>query len=235
MPTDIDRQIQRSADLLNRVSARQLRKRTRSALRRVRRAGKYAAISITAILVAALVVAMLHPIGLTGVLIVAMAIPLAFLLSVLLSGERGVFRENLTTLDIVSLPAATERWLDSQRRALPARAMPILDQIGQRLDDLTPQLQRLPPDEPAAREVRALLADHLPQLVTGYQSIPRDLRGVERNGRVPDRQLVESLSLIEREIGEMTEVLARGDLDRLAAHGRYLEIKYHDTPDIGRG
>jgi hypothetical protein len=84
-------------------------------------------------------------------------------------------------------------------------------------------------------EVRALLSEHLPQLVSGYRSIPRDLRRVESNGRVPDRQLIDGLSLIEKEIGEMTENLARGDLDRLAAHGRYLEIKYQEMKEIGQG
>ncbi|HEX7854247.1 MAG TPA: hypothetical protein VF503_11180 [Sphingobium sp.] len=100
---------------------------------------------------------------------------------------------------------------------------------------MAPQLHQLNPQEPAAREVRALLAEHLPQLVTGYQSIPPELRRVERNGRVPDRQLIDGLSLIEREIGEMTEDLARGDLDKLAAHGRYLELRYEEMKQIGEG
>lgn len=234
MPSDVDRQIQRSADLLQRVSARQLHKRARSAARRTKRAVKYMAISVTAILVAMLGWAILSPIGFQGVMIMALAIPLALILSVVLSAERSVPVTELGSTDLLALPAATERWLDTQRRALPGPAIPLLDRISERLEALSPQLQGLNPQELAAHEVRQLLSEHLPQLISGYKAIPQELRRVERNGRVPDRQLLDSLSLIEEEIGEMTENLARGDLDRLAAHGRYLELKYAEMKQIGQ-
>ncbi|MFT3967306.1 MAG: hypothetical protein QM690_15625 [Sphingobium sp.] len=234
MPSDVDRQIQRSAELLQRVSARQLHKRARSAARRVKRTVKYAAVSVTAIIVVTLGWAILSPVGLQGLLIAALAILLALIGSVLLSGERPVPRAELARTDLPTLPAATERWLDAQRRALPATVMPVLDRIGARLENLAPQLRNLNPQEPAANEVRMLLTEHLPQLVGGYLSIPPELRRTARNGRVPDRQLVDGLTLIEEEIGEMTSDLARGDLDRLAAHGRYLELKYAEMKEIGR-
>ncbi|HEX7872715.1 MAG TPA: hypothetical protein VF475_07390 [Sphingobium sp.] len=232
MPSEVDRQIQRSAELLQRVSARQLHKRARAAGRRAKRAVKYAVVSVTAIIVATLGWAIISPIGLQGVLIAAMLILLALIASVMLSGERAVPVEALGRTGLLTLPAATERWLDAQRRLLPAPAMPIIDRIGTRLEALAPQLRDMNPQEPAAQEIRTLLADHLPQLVNGYGSIPPELRKAERNGRVPDRQLIDGLSLIEQEIGEMTESLARGDLDRLAIHGRYLELKYTETKEI---
>ncbi|MCE7797687.1 hypothetical protein LWE61_14140 [Sphingobium sufflavum] len=229
--SEVDRQVQRSADLLARVSARQIGRRARSAGRRAKRAVKYAVWSVTAIIVITLGWAIIAPIGLQGVLIAALALFGAVVLSVLLSAERTPPVQALGGMELSALPIATERWLDGQRRSLPAPAMLLLDRIGERLEAMAPQLQRLNPGEPAAREVRALLSEHLPQLVVGYQSIPADLRRVERNGRVPDRQLIEGLGVIEREMGEMTEQLARGDLDSLAAHGRYLELKYVDERD----
>jgi hypothetical protein len=69
--------------------------------------------------------------------------------------------------------------------------------------------------------------------VTGYQSIPEPLRHTPRNGRVPDAQLVEGLSVIEQEIGAMTQQLASGDLDKLATHNRYLELKYQEAKELG--
>lgn len=235
MPTDVDRQLQRSAELLNRVSARQLQKRARAAGRRAKRMAQYAFFSVTAIILVAIGAGFVAPLGFSGVMLTALAIMVALVLSVMLSGERKVPARDLGRLEITALPAATERWLDGQRAALPAPATQLFDRIGDRLEALAPQLVQLGPEEPAAREVRALLSEHLPQLVSDYRSIPKDLRRVERNGRVPDRQLVDGLSLIEKEIGEMTENLARGDLDRLAAHGRYLEIKYQEMKEIGQG
>jgi hypothetical protein len=145
----------------------------------------------------------------------------------------NVTMAKLGETDLKTLPLKTEIWLESQRKALPAPAIPILDAIGIRLETLAPQLARLNPQEPAALEVRRLLSDHLPELVTGYQSIPAPLRAQPRNGRVPDAQLVEGLSVIEQEIGTMTEQLASGDLDKLAAHNRYLEVKYLEAKELG--
>ncbi len=112
-------------------------------------------------------------------------------------------------------------------------AAPIFDAISGRLETLAPQLAKLGQNEPAALEIRRLLSDHLPQLVTGYQSIPMPLRNQPRNGRVPDAQLVEELSVIEQEIATMTEQLASGDLDNLAAHNRFLEMKYIEAKEVG--
>ena len=80
---------------------------------------------------------------------------------------------------------------------------------------------------------RSLVAMYLDDIPIGLNMSNPELRAVEHNGRVPDRQLLDGLSLIEREIGEMTENLARGDLDKLAAHGRYLELKYAEMKEIG--
>ncbi|HEX7820261.1 MAG TPA: hypothetical protein VF463_06545 [Sphingobium sp.] len=234
-PSEVDRQIERSADLLARISARQIGRRARSAGRRAKRIVKYSVSSMTAIIIVTLGWAILSPIGLQGILVAALAIFVAIILSVLLSGERAVPVGDMHRVELGALPLATERWLDDQRRSLPAPAVSLVDRIGERLEAMAPQLQRLNPQEPAAQEVRALLSDHLPQLVTGYQSIPRNLRRVERNGRMPDRQLIEGLAVIAQEIGEMTEKLASGDLDSLAAHGRYLELKYQDVREIGQG
>jgi hypothetical protein len=52
------------------------------------------------------------------------------------------------------------------------------------------------------------------------------LRGTPRNGRTPDQQLIDGLTVIEREIGEMSTQLAQGDLDTLETRSRFLEIKY---------
>jgi hypothetical protein len=147
----------------------------------------------------------------------------------------AVKREKLAQADLKTLPLQTEIWLESQRRSLPSPAVRLVDSIGHKLETLAPQLQGVDPNEPAAFEIRRLLADHLPELVTGYQSIPEPLRRQERNGRVPERQLIEGLQVIDREIGTMTENLAAGNLDKLATHNRFLELKYQEAKELGQG
>ena len=184
------------------------------------------------VVVGAAVVGFVMPLGSSGLLIV-MGLLLACLLFAFVPATATVTPAKLGETDLKALPLKTEIWLESQRKLLPAPAMPILDAIGSRLETLAPQLATLNPQEPAALEVRRLLSDHLPELVTGYQSIPAPLRGQPRNGRVPDAQLVEGLSVIEQEIATMTQQLASGDLDKLAAHNRYLEIKYQEAKELG--
>lgn len=235
MASEVDEVVSRANELIVRTSERY---RSTSARGRAHKRQdlmtrlKRMIVAAAAVIVGATVVGFISPIGSTGLLIV-MALLLACLIFAFVPSEPTVTTEKLGETDLKTLPLKTEIWLESQRRALPAPAVPILDAIGNRLETLAPQLAKLDPREPAALEVRRLLADHLPELVNGYQSIPVPLRGQPRNGRVPDAQLVEGLSVIEQEIGTMTEQLASGDLDKLAAHNRYLEIKYQEAKELG--
>ena len=94
-------------------------------------------------------------------------------------------------------------------------------------------MERLDPQDPAAQDVRRLLSDHLPELVTGYQSIPQPMRREERNGRVPEQQLIDGLGVIDAEIARMSEQLASGDLNKLATQNRFLELKYQEAKELG--
>ncbi len=235
MASEVDELISRSNELIARTSERY---RSTSARGRAHKRQdlmtrlKRMIIAAVLVVVGAAVVGFVMPLGSSGLLIV-MALLLACLLFAFVPATPSVTPEKLGETDLKALPLKTEIWLESQRKALPAPAVPILDAIGNRLETLAPQLAKLSPLEPAAVEVRRLLADHLPELVNGYQSIPAPLRGQPRNGRVPDAQLVEGLSVIEQEIATMTEQLASGDLDKLAAHNRYLEIKYQEAKELG--
>jgi hypothetical protein len=129
--------------------------------------------------------------------------------------------------DIAQLPAQTDEWLDEQRRMLPMAAQGSLDSIAVRLEALTPQLQTLDAQQPAAVEIRRLLGEELPELVRGYQKVPRALQQQPLHGGLsPERQLVEGLATIDQQIGRVHEQLAADDLHALATHQRYLDLKY---------
>jgi len=237
MVTEVDRQIARSAELLNRTSDRYRGLSGRA--RQYKRSGfakkvKRIAGALLAILIASAVWGFITPLGANGVLIVAGLLVAAFLLFAMLPTVPQVKAEKLAQADIKTLPLQTEIWLESQRKALPAPAVKLMDDIGVRLETLGPQLVGLSNDEPAAVEIRKLLSDHLPELVGGYRSIPEPMRREKRNGRIPDTQLVEGLSVIEREIGEMSDKLAAGKLDNFAIQNRFLELKYLEAKELGQ-
>lgn len=134
--------------------------------------------------------------------------------------------ETLRQTDLGTLAGKTEIWLEAQRPALPPPAISIVQDIGVRLDQLAPQLQTLNENDPAAREVRKLVGEHLPELINGYKRIPDSLRRQDNAGKTPEQQLIDGLQRIDREIETMTGQIARGELDKLATRERFLEIRY---------
>ena len=226
--TDVDRQIERSAATLERVRTRvgdlapgSRRRREAEVLRRLGRI----ALADLVILVGALLVGWFVPLGTGGALLVVALLALATALFAIFPVARAPRAEALATAPIAALPAQTARWLEAQRPALPAPARSLAENIGVRLDTLAPQLATLDEREPVAAEARKLVAE-LPELIRSYERVPGTLRGVERNGRTPDQQLVEALRVLDEEIGDLSRQLAQGDLDRFETRGRYLEIKY---------
>jgi cell division protein FtsB len=130
--------------------------------------------------------------------------------------------------DLPALPAQTEQWLEDQRSGLPWAAQKQLDSLTMRIEALTPQLKALDPQSPSAGEVRRLLAEELPELVRSYHKVPRALAQQPLyGGPSPERQLVEGLETIDKQVGRMHEQLATEDLHALATHQRYLDMKYN--------
>jgi hypothetical protein len=223
-----DDTLARANEVLDRVSDRYRagpgrRARESDIAKRVTRAAIADGAILAAVVAFALIVG---PIGMFGFLALVLALIAATAFFLAMPATSAPTFEKLRAVELKALPAQTGRWLDTQRPALPAPAINLVDQIGLKLDALTPQLATLDENTPVASEVRKLVGEQLPEFIKGYERVPSALRGVERNGKTPDQQLVEGLRVIGSEIDEMSAQLAQGDLDSLATRGRYLEIKY---------
>ncbi len=199
------------------------------ALRRAHFWGKIsrAALAVGAVLIGAGIVgAIIDGIGFWGVMITGIAGAAAAYVLMRYPDMPMPTTETLRQTDLATLAGKTEIWLEAQRPALPAPAVTLMQDIGLRLDQLAPQLSTLSENDPAAREVRKLVGEHLPELINGYKRIPDSLKRQEHAGKTPEQQLVDGLKLIDREIETMTGQISRGELDKLAVRGRYLEMKY---------
>ncbi len=182
-----------------------------------------------AVVIAAIVAGMiLNGIGFVGVMIAFGLILLAFVFAALLPGLPEPTPETIRQADLKTLAGKTEIWLERQRPALPAPAVTLIDGIGIRLDQLSPQLAMLGENDPAASEVRKLVGEYLPEMINGYRAIPEPLRRKDNGGSTPEEQLIGGLKTIDREIETMTGQIARGELDKLATRGRFLELKYDE-------
>lgn len=196
------------------------------ALRKLVRVGIATGVIVFGAMVAGLII---DGIGWTGIISAMLAIVAAIAFFGSYPRMTVPSRASLGGGDVRSLVGRTELWLESQRPALPAPAVQLVDQIGLQLDALGTQLDGIDQNAPAAAEVRKLVGEHLPELVSSYTAIPRHLRGEERVGRTPDQQLTESLGKISTEIDSVTRQLASGALDNLAIQTRYLDYKYGDA------
>lgn len=128
--------------------------------------------------------------------------------------------------DVRTMVGKTELWLESQRKALPAPAVKLVDTIGLQLDVLGDQLAHVDQNHPKTAEVRKLVGEHLPGLIDGYQRIPEHLRYEESAGGSPNARFMSGLSTISGEVDSLTRQLAAGAIDNLAINTRYLDYKY---------
>lgn len=192
--------------------------------------------SVAAILAAAFVAGIvINGIGITGILLTGLAIFAAVAFFSQFPRLKVPTLAKLNTGDVRTLVGNTELWLESQRRALPAPAVQIVDHLGLQLDALGRQIEGLDPAIPAVGEVRKLVGEHLPELVSAYTSIPPHLRGEARGGRTADDQLADSLGKISAEIDSVSRQLAEGQIDNLAIRTRYLDYRYGGAIDEGSG
>ena len=227
---DSGRVIEQAEALLRRISPEGRRLAVRARQRRwqafLRRLGRAAMAMLAIAFAAGMFGLLVTPLGIEGLLLafVAMAVAAGTILFWPAAAEPTP--DMLVRTDLAALPLRTEEWLERQRPALPGPAARLVDGIGLKLEALAPQLQTLDAREPAAIEIRKLIGEELPELIDGYRRVPADLRREGRNGMSPDKQLIEGLTVVESELGRMTEQLASGDLDKLATQGRYLELKY---------
>lgn len=228
--SDTDRAIQLGEAALERSRERRRPIGSKSvALRRqhiAKKAGRMLIAVGVVMIGAALFGALVQPLGFMGL----MAMLLLLVGVVVVFGKYPAFPEprqsDLVRTDLKQLAGRTEIWLEAQRPALPAPARSLVDNIGVQLDLLAPQLQTLDQNTPAAAQIRKLVGEDLPELVSGYQRIPQGLRKEAHAGRTPDDTLIGGLTMLEREIGDAARNLAAGEMDKLATRERYLQLKY---------
>lgn len=225
---DAEALLQRVSPEGRRLAQRQRQRRNHALIKAFGRS----LIATVAIILAAIAVGWVVPIGQIGFLIALVAILAAWVILFAISHEPEETAQSLAASDVALLPQRTEAWLQRQRAALPAPAQRLADGIGLKLEQLAPQVANLDPREPAAAEVRKLLSVELPELIDGYARVPLSLREDAGNGIAPDKQLIEGLSVVDSELARMSADLANGDLNKLATQGRYLQLKYKDDSQL---
>lgn len=186
-------------------------------------------LALTGIVLAAMAAGLvLDGIGFTGVMLTFFALVAATFVFSSYPRLKVPERARLNSGSARALVGNTELWLEAQRPALPPPAVEIVDRLGLQLDALGLQLEGLDERQPQVAEVRRLVGEYLPEVVSAYTAIPRHLRGEDSAGRVPDRDIVASLDRISTEVDSVTRQLAEGQIDKLAIRTGFLGYRYGD-------
>lgn len=232
MVSEVDRILEKSNAALERArerTAAPTAARANRTLARAKRFGAYSIGGVFALLIATGIwSAVISPIGIMGVLVVGILALGIVLAAGMVSREAEVKVSQISEGKLVQVADRTDRWLAQQRPGLPAPAQTLADSISARLFAMRGQIDTLESNSAPGQELRRMMGEELPELVSSYLRVPTEMRRTERNGRVAEQDLVQGLKLLDSEIDEMARALAAGDMDRLSSQKRYLEMRYRD-------
>ena len=173
-----------------------------------------------------IVIGLITPIGMFGFLAaVGLAIGIAALLA-FVPGERAA-KAPSADLPNGQMVQRFDSYLYRTRAALPAPARAEIDAISARLASLKASLERVETLDPKAQDARRVMSIHLPGLIDRYLNVPAEFRRQEDSeGLTVDQRLVEGLSAARAAIEEISQDLAKSDLDAFQTQGRFIKARY---------
>ena len=236
MTEDVNEKVQRALARFDRVTrslderdgparaaARRERQRlNRGLAQRVARVG----VAIGVISVITIIVGLIVPIGMFGFLA---AVGLAIGIAALLAFMPGEDSPKAPSADLPNgeMVQRFDTYLYRTRAALPAPARAEVDAISQRLPSLKQSLERVETLDPKAQDARRLMSIHLPGLIARYLNVPSQFRGqADDEGLTVDQRLVEGLAAARTALDEISEDLARSDLNAFETQGRFIKSRY---------
>jgi len=140
-------------------------------------------------------------------------------------------------LDPSNLNRAMAEQLRRIRGRVPDDVLGAVGRIHDQIREVLDRREALPPGSPNAFVVERTALDYLPTALESYLNLPRGYanRVPVSRGRTARRVLLDQLALLEAKLGEVLEAVAKGDTDRLLAHGRFLEDRFAVSElDVGR-
>lgn len=183
-------------------------------------------VAIGAVSLMTIVVGLITPIGMFGFLAaVGLAIGIAALLAFVPSEPAA--KAPSADLPNGEMVQRFDSYLYRTRGALPAPARTEIDAISARLPSLKASLERVDTFDPKAQDARRLMSIHLPGLIDRYMNVPTQFRRREDSeGVTVDQRLVDGLSAARTALDEISQDLAKSDLDAFHTQGRFIKSRY---------
>src|SRR5262249_11714087 len=118
-------------------------------------------------------------------------------------------------------------------KRLPDDLAAKVSSIGTTIHDLLPKVSASTVDRRDLFAVERTVTEYLPRTLDTYLTLPRayaDSRVVQ-DGKTAHQLLGEQLDLIDQKMHEITDAVAKDDVNRLLTQGRFLEDRFGSKAD----
>jgi hypothetical protein len=117
----------------------------------------------------------------------------------------------------------------SIRKKVPKDILTKVESIRDSILDILPHIVDIRSSDYDIFTIRQTALDYLPETLQNYLNLPPAFRNLHpvKGGKTAKQLLAEQLDLLDQRMKEIVQDFYRNDTQRLMAHGRFLEEKFH--------
>jgi hypothetical protein len=171
----------------------------------------------------------------SGVLVGPIVVGLYAIGAVATPRPRGLGAFTLSgDLDAGQIKNALNRIVSESGKRLPPELAAKVTAIQATILDVLPKVTKSSIDRRDLFALERTVSDYLPHTLDNYLTLPRtyaDGHAVQ-DGKTPKQLLAVQLDLIDEKMREISDAVAKDDVDKLLAQGRFLEDRFGKTDDL---
>jgi hypothetical protein len=137
-------------------------------------------------------------------------------------------------LDAGRLKKALDQIAEQSRKRLPDELAAKVDAIRTTILDLLPNLKTtsIPRDDLFA--IERTVSDYLPTTLDTYLTLPRAYAKTKivKDGKTAEQLLAVQLDLIDEKMQEISDAVAKDDVGKMLAQGRFLEERFSRSSEL---
>ena len=137
-------------------------------------------------------------------------------------------------IDPGQMKSALNRIVSESGNRLPEELAAKVTHISSTILDVLPKVTKSSIDRRDLFALERTVSDYLPHTIDNYLTLPRryaDGHPVQ-GGKTPRQLLADQLDLIDEKMREISDAVARDDVDKLLAQGRFLEDRFGKADDL---
>jgi hypothetical protein len=137
-------------------------------------------------------------------------------------------------LDPGQIRSALNRIVEESQKRLPDELAAKVVAIQATILDILPKLDGTTIDRQDLFALERTVSDYLPNTLDNYLTLPRAYANshVIANGKTAEQLLGEQLDLIDQKMKEISDAVAKDDVGKLLAQGRFLEERFGRSTDL---